>query len=178
MEPRRTGSDGGMALEGLFSGAALQAVDAHGLMRLPDFVLRALDRRSDARRLLFAPHEIDPCMTGYDPGYESWLFAEAERRRLREEALGMAAVAHHRRARRTFGAAEAAGVDEAGRVVLPPMARRRAGIKGAALLIGTGGSFEIWNPEIARAADDDELRALAGFALGEHDPRQESEVTA
>ncbi len=165
-----------MALESLFSGAALQAVDAEGCLQLPDFVLRALGRRSEARRLLFSPHEVDPCMTGYDPGYETWLFAEAERRRLREEALGVAPGAHHRRARRTFGAAEAAGVDEAGWILLPPMARRRAGIEGAALLVGTGGSFEIWNPEIARAADDDELRALVGFALGEPDSRQESEV--
>jgi MraZ protein len=165
-----------MALESLFSGAALRAVDAEGGLQLPDFVLRTLARRSDARRLLFAPHEVDPCMTGYDPGYEAWLFAEAERRRLREDALGVAAGAHHRRTRRTFGAAESAGVDEAGWILLPPMARRRAGIEGAALLIGTGGSFEIWNPEVARAADDEELRRLAAFALGEQYPRGESEV--
>ena len=68
-------------LESLFSGTALQAVDTEGGMLLPPFVLGALARRSEARRLLFAPHEVDPCMSGYDPGYEAWLFAEVERRR-------------------------------------------------------------------------------------------------
>ena len=154
-----------MALEGLFSGAALEAVDERGVLTLPVFVLHALARRGDARRLLFAPHEADPCMTGYDPGYEAWLFAEVERRRLRDETLGLSDENHHRRARRIFGSVEAAGIDEAGRVRLPPLARRRAGISRAALLIGAGGSFEIWNPDTARAAGDPELSKLAA-ALG------------
>ncbi len=165
-----------MAFESLFSGAALQAVDAGGGMQLPPFVLNALARRSEDRRVLFSPHEMDPCMSGYDPGHEAWLFAEAERRRLREEALGLAPSVHHRRVRRTFGAAESADVDEAGRVVLPPMIRRRSAIEDSALVIGTGGGFEIWNPRIARGAGDEEVRRLAEFALGERDEEQESEV--
>ena len=165
-----------MALESLFSGTALQAVDAEGGMVLPPFVLRALARRSEARRLLFGPHEIDPCMSGYDEGYAALLYAEVERRRLREEALGLAPADHHRRARRTFGAVEAASFDARGRVVLPPMMRRRTRIGGAALVVGTGGSFEIWNPEIAREAGDGELRQLALFALAERDEAAESEV--
>jgi MraZ protein len=165
-----------MTLESLFSGTALQTVDAFGGMLLPAFVLRALARRSETGRLLFAPHESDPCITGYDPGLQAWLFAETERRRLREEALGLAPAAHHRRVRRTFGAAESADVDETGRVVLPPMIRRRTGIEDSALVIGTGGGFEIWNPRIARGAGDEQLRQLADFALGNGCDGMESEV--
>jgi len=165
-----------MALASLFSGTAVQLVDGEGGMTLPAFVLQALARRSETRRLLFAPHELDPCLTGYDAAWEAWLYADAERRRLRDETLGLTPDAHHRRARRTFGAVEAASFDAAGRVVLPPMARRRTRIAGAALVIGTGGSFEIWNPEIAREAGDGELRQLAEFALATGRQRQESEV--
>ena len=165
-----------MALESLFSGTALQAVDAHGGMQLPAFVLRTLARRSESRRLLFSPHEVDPCMTGYDAAFEAWLFADAERRRLRDESLGLGASEHHQRARRTFGAVESASFDEAGRLVLPPMTRRRGRVADAALVIGTGGSFEIWNPDIARAAGDDELRQLADFVLAGGGERQQSEV--
>ena len=165
-----------MALESLFSGAALQAVDAAGGMQLPAFVLNALARRSEDRRVLFSPHEVDPCMSGYDPGHAAWLFAEAERRRLREEALGLANAEYHRRARRLFGAAESADYDSRGRIVLPPMVRRRGRIRDAVLVIGTGGSFEIWNPEIARDAGDEELRQLAAYAAGR--TNSESEVEA
>lgn len=167
-----------MALESLFSGAALQGVDADGGMVLPSFVLRTLARRSEAQRVLFGPHEVDPCMSGYDESYAAWLYAEVERRRLREESLGLGPADHHRRARRTFGAVEAASYDAHGRVTLPPMMRRRSRIHGAALVVGTGGSFEIWNPDVAREAGDEELRALAAFALADRDGGEAREVEA
>lgn len=165
-----------MALASLFSGIALQAVDAGGGMILPLFILRALLRRSEARRVLFGPHEADPCATGYDEGYQAWLYAEVERRRLRDETLGLAPAQHHMRIRRAFGAVEAADVDSRGRIVLPPMTRRRIRVGDAALVVGTGGSFEIWNPEIARAAGDGELRELAAFASSGRAGTNESEV--
>jgi MraZ protein len=154
-----------MGLESLFSGNALQAVDGKGVMVLPPFVLRTLSRRTQARRLLFSPHESDPCMTGYDEPFTHWLFAEAERRRLRDETLGLTSAQHHGRVRRLFGAAAPAEVDARGRVLLPAMMRARAGIGAAALVIGTGGSFEIWDPETAREAGDLELAQLADFVL-------------
>ena len=164
-----------MAIESLFHGAALQAVDGDGALQLPPFVLSALARRTEARRLLFSPHELDPCMSGYDEGHAARLYDDIERRRLRDEDWGLAAERHHRRARRTFGAAEAASYDEAGRVVLPAMLRRRSGIGAAALVVGTGAAFEIWNPETARDCGDEELKALADFALGEQ-AKEGSEV--
>jgi hypothetical protein len=54
------------------------------------------------------------------------------------------------------------------------MTRRRGRIGAAALVVGTGGSFEIWNPEIARDSGDGELKRLAMFVL--EDAGQESEV--
>ena len=164
-----------MGLETLFSGTAIEAVDADGGMQLPPFIVSALNRRSEARRILFGPHAVDPCMSVYDERYAAWLHAELERLRLRDEALGADSAGHHARTRRLFGAVEAASYDEGGRVTLPPMMRSRTRIGGAALVIGAGASFEIWNPDIARTSGDDELRRLAAYALG--DTMLENEVT-
>lgn len=154
-----------MALDGLFSGTALQPVDEQGGLVLPGFVLDALARRRADRRVFFAPHEVDRCISSYDGAHAAWLHAEVERQRLRGEERGEAPDVHHRRARRTFGAAEAAQYDEGGRVVLPVRIRARSRIARAALVVGTGSSFEIWDPETARAAGDEELKSLAEHAL-------------
>lgn len=167
-----------MGLESLFSGHAMQAVDAEGGILLPPFVLSALARRTQSRRVLFAPHESDPCLTGQDEGHAASLYVESERRRLRDEALGAPAQGHHRRVRRTFGAAEAATYDARGRIVLPEAVRRRANLKDKALIVGTGGSFEIWNPDVARESGDDELEQLVAFALAANGRGQKSEGTA
>ena len=37
--------------------------------------------------------------------------------------------------------------DETGRCVLPPMMRELGEIAGRALFLGTGDTFEIWNPD-------------------------------
>lgn len=163
-----------IGIDNLFSGHALLAVDPDGATTLPAFVLAALERRRAGARLMFGAHEQDPCISGYDEGYQSVLHAEIERRRLRDEAQGVPAAVHHSRARRAFGAVERASYDARGRVTLPPMMRRKGRIGARALFIGTGGSFELWSPEVAREAEDREVRALALFALG--DVSEESEV--
>ena len=163
-------------IDNLFSGNALRAVDGEGRTILPPFVLAVLDRRRAGARLMFGAHEQDPCINGYDEGYAAVLHAEIERRRLTDEARGIPAAVHHSRARRTFGAVERASYDAGGRITLPPMMRRRSGIGARALFIGTGGSFEIWDPDLARRAEDRELRDLAEFACQAGAIDHESEV--
>ncbi len=150
-------------IENLFSGNALLPVDGEGRTILPGFVLAVLDRRRAGARLVFGAHEEDPCISGYDEGYQAVLHAEMERRRLRDEAEGVPAAAHHSRARRLFGAVERASYDAGGRITLPPMMRLKSRIGERALFIGTGGSFEVWNPDLACAAGDPEVRELAAF---------------
>jgi DNA-binding transcriptional regulator/RsmH inhibitor MraZ len=60
-------------------------------------------------------------------------------------------------------------------VTLPPMMRRRSRIGDRALFIGAGGNFEVWNPQLAREAADEEVRALAEFALAQLPGNEESE---
>lgn len=160
-----------MSIDALFSGNGLRAVDGEGRTALPRFVLRALRGRA-----ILSAHENDPCISGYDEGREASLFADIERRRLRDEADGIGSAAHHCRTRRAFGIAEQASVDERGRMLLPPIVRRRARIGGLALFVGAGASFEIWNPHVARESGDEALRDLAEFSFLQKGIGPESEV--
>jgi len=156
-------------IEHLYAGSALAAVDGRGRVRLPRFVLETAERRSGAGILVLGPHESDDCLTGYDPSWRRMLFDDSERQRLRDEAAGAAAARHHGRARRAFGLTEQADIDAEGRIALPPMVRRLARIEGRALFVGTGGAFEIWNPEIAAGSGDSALAELARWRLGQND---------
>lgn len=155
-----------MEVTHIFSGSALGALDEGGGVRLPPFILREMARHGDGGRLLFGVHETDPCITGYGPALRSRLEAELERRRLRDEALGLPADGHHARARRTFGLVEEARYDDGGRLTLPPLARRRGSLGRDILFVGAGSHFEIWDPARAIAEGGEELRYLAEYRLG------------
>src|SRR4051812_37900170 len=120
----------GVEVGSFFGGNALAAVDAAGRVRLPLFVRETLARRSDSDRVVFGAHEQAPCLSAYDPGYR-------------------AALLDHNGSRRVFGFAEEAEIDSRGRVTLPPIMRWKGRIGALALFVGTGGAFEIWNPELA-----------------------------
>jgi MraZ protein len=154
-------------LEHLFNGSALTAVDAKGRLSVPAFIRGVIERRSDARAVLIGPHEVDSCLTGYDRGYARILHAENERRRLNEEAAGGTVETHFARARRTFGLTEDVPYDTSGRIILPPMMRRKGQIEDLALFVGVGGTFEIWNPQVALQSGDSDLRELAAWRLEE-----------
>jgi MraZ protein len=152
-------------LEHLFNGSALNAVDAKGRLSVPAFIRSVVERRSDARGLIIGAHEVDPCLTAYDLNYARNLYAENERRRLVEE--GTDPQAHFARARRTFGITEEVPYDSSGRIILPPMMRRKGRIEDLALFVGVGGTFEIWNPRLALESGDADLRELAAYRLEE-----------
>ena len=156
-----------MQVTHIFSGNALGALDEEGRVRLPPFILREMARHEGGGRVLLGVHESDRCLTGYGPALRPRLEAELERRRLRDEALGRAPEEHHARARRTFGLVEEASYDEAGRLTLPPLARRRGGLGRQILFVGAGTHFEIWDPSLALSEGDEELRYLAEYRLGD-----------
>jgi MraZ protein len=154
-------------LEHLFNGSALTAVDAKGRLSVPAFIRGVIERRSDAKAVVIGAHELDPCLTAYDRGYARNLYAENERRRLAEEGASGPTEAHFARARRTFGLTEEVPYDSSGRIILPPMMRRKGKIEDLALFVGAGGTFEIWNPKIALESGDPDLRELAAYRLEE-----------
>lgn len=146
-----------------FIGNAYCAVDAAGRLALPAFVRSALSRRADARLLFVGCHDSDPCLIGYDRSFARTMAFDCRRQRLRTDAG--AEGLWHARVRRAFGFVEQIELDSRGKVMLPPMMLRRARIERGALVIGTGGAFEIWNPLRALEAGDPDLSELAAFHL-------------
>ncbi len=49
-----------MALEHLFQGSALNAVDAKGRLSVPAFLRSVIERRGEARTIVLAKHETFP----------------------------------------------------------------------------------------------------------------------
>lgn len=147
-------------IDHLFGGSALQRIDGDGRVRLPRFVRETAARRGDPANLVVAAHELDPCLIGYDPAFRQLLFAESERQRLADRPQAG-------RLRRLFGLSEEARIERGGRITLPPMQRRLARLDTLALFVGTGGAFEIWDPEAAAASSDAALCELARWHLSE-----------
>ncbi len=161
------GADRKVELEHLFNGSALNAVDAKGRLSIPAFIRGVIERRSDAKAVVIGMHDVSQCLNAYDRGYARHLHAENERRRLREEGEGADPEAAFARARRTFGITEDVPYDTSGRIILPPMMRRKGQIEDLALFVGVGGTFEIWNPHVALESGDEDLRDLAAYRLEE-----------
>ncbi len=154
-----------MELEDLFNGSALIAVDAKGRLSVPAFVRGVVERRSEAKAIVIGVQDGATCLNCYDRGYQRILYAENERKRLLEEAANPAAA--NARNRRTFGLTEEAVYDTSGRMIVPAMMRRKGQIEDLALFVGTGGTFEIWNPRLALESGDADLADLAAWRLEE-----------
>ena len=144
-----------------FIGNALCSVGGGGRLALPAFVRAGIASCFDSKTILIGVHEKDPCLIAYDRSFARALAADAQRRRIAEESSDPSA--HHARARRIFGFVAEIGLDGRGRIALPPMIQRRAQIEDKALLVGTGGAFERWSPEVALASGDPVLVDLVAF---------------
>jgi MraZ protein len=153
-------------LDHFFNSSALCAVDADGCVSLPPFVRTTLERRSDNPAVVIGVHETDSCLRAYDRGYVRLLHADHERCGPVESS----SEAHYARARRVFGFTEETSCGADGRIKLPPLMRRKSKIEDLALFVGTGGTFEIWNPLLALEAGDAALRELAIWRLEEFLP--------
>jgi MraZ protein len=146
-----------------FRGNSLCLVNRDGRMTLPASIRATLARRTAARSFLITSHEVDACLVAFDGDQALELQADCHRRRIADEAS--TPHASHARDRRIFGFMVDVSVHDSGRFMLPRMLRCRAGISDCALVIGTGGVFEMWSPQLALQADDPDLRTLAASLL-------------
>ena len=68
-----------------------------------------------------------------------------------------------------FAATEEVPYDPSGRIVLPPMMRRKGEIQDLALFLGAGETFQAWNPTLflkdSRVPED--MKDIARFRLEE-----------
>ena len=69
----RTGSD--VALDHLFQGSALNAVDGKGRVSIPSFLRSVIERRGDAKTIVLAKHANFPALSAYDPAYAALMHA-------------------------------------------------------------------------------------------------------
>jgi MraZ protein len=147
----------------LFHGSAICEVDQDGNVTIPEFLAEALPE--DTAELLVSRHAADGCLVGYGREHLDELRARIEAWRLADEARGADVCNHYNRIRRTFGVVEK--MPRAGATMRIPAAMRHLGRIGTlALFVGTGDSFEIWNPDLAVECADEQFRDLAAYRLG------------
>ncbi len=158
-----------MALEHLFQGSALNAVDAKGRVSIPAFLRSVVERRGDARTIVLASHENFPCLSAYDPAFAALKHAKLERLLEKEETNAAAQLDYQQRNLIAFAATEEVPYDSSGRIVMPPMMRRKGRIEELALFLGAGETFQIWNPTLflkdARIPKD--MKDIARYRLEE-----------
>jgi MraZ protein len=158
-----------VALEHLFQGSALNAVDAKGRVSVPAFLRSVIERRGDARTIVLAKHEAFPALSAYDPAYAALKHAKLERLLEKEETSPDAQLDYEQRNLMAFAATEELPYDSSGRIVLPPMMRRKGGIEELALFLGAGETFQVWNPKLflAEPRIPDDMKDIARFRLEE-----------
>jgi MraZ protein len=158
-----------VALEHLFQGSALNAVDAKGRVSVPAFLRSVIERRGDAKTIVLAKHESFPCLSAYDPAYAALKHSKLERLFEKEEGNPAAALDYQQRNLMAFAATEEVPYDSSGRIVLPPMMRRKGGIEDLALYLGTGETFQIWNPRLFLQDKNvpEDLKDIARYRLEE-----------
>jgi len=158
-----------VALEHLFQGSALNAVDAKGRVSVPAFLRSVIERRGDAKTIVLAKHENFACLSAYDPAYAALKHSKLERLFEKEEGNPAAALDYQQRNLMAFAATEEVPYDSSGRIVLPPMMRAKGGIEDLALYLGTGETFQIWNPRLflADKTIPQDLKDIARYRLEE-----------
>ena len=158
-----------MALEHLFQGSALNAVDAKGRVSVPAFLRSVIERRGDARTIVLAKHDNFQALSAYDPAYAALKHAKLERLAEKQETDPAADMEYARRTMMAFGATEEVPYDSSGRIVLPTMMRSKSGIEDLALFIGVGETFQLWNPKLFLADPNipADMKDIARFRLDE-----------
>lgn len=158
-----------MALEHLFQGSALNAVDAKGRVSVPAFLRSVVERRGDARTIVLAKHDAFPALSAYDPAYAAMKHAKLERLLEKQETDPASELEYARRTMMAFGATEEVPYDSSGRILIPPMMRAKGGIEDLGLFIGVGETFQIWNPKLFLADKNipDDMKDIARFRLDE-----------
>ena len=158
-----------MALEHLFQGSALNAVDAKGRVSVPAFLRSVIERRGDARTIVLAKHDSFACLSAYDPAYAALRHEKLERLLEKQETDPAAELDYARRTMMAYGATEEVPYDSSGRVIVPPMMRRKGQLEDLALFIGVGETFQIWNPKLFLADKNipEDMKDIARFRLEE-----------
>lgn len=121
----------------MFRGATKITLDAKGRLAMPTRYRERIVERSNGR-LIATVDRSDPCLLIYP--LPEWEEIELKLRRL--PTLNPAA---RRLQRLMIGHATDLELDASGRILIPPSLREYARLTKAAMLIGQGNRFELWD---------------------------------
>ena len=132
-----------------FYGYALNAVDGKSRLSIPADYRQVIQTRSGSKELRLATSRNAPCLLGYDTTHFSRLMADHEARFANQVSRG-----RDKDATATFGPVSPLTIDDAGRIVLPPVLKRLGKIASHVWFIAGGNYFECWNPWVYLADPD------------------------
>lgn len=117
-----------------FRGQSLRTIDTKGRLSLPSKYGKAPGQAYVVTR------GLDDCL---------FVFLKDEWRRLEQKLSSLSLESRHARfyVRQMTSNAEDVSVDTHGRIMIPPMLRKLAGLEGEVLVIGALTRIELWNPE-------------------------------
>ena len=150
----------------LFSGYGLSPIDGKGRVAIPPDLRSTIEKNSEERIFFLAQDDSDPCLIGYDLGWQRHLAVEIKND---EDAERVAGRQFDRKnsGRRAFSIAERTPFDNSGRFVLSGYLREEFHFGEVAFFNGVGSVFEIWQPQTLLAAPnvDDRLKRACEWLM-------------
>lgn len=132
-----------------FINCALNVIDGKNRLSIPADFRTVIAARTNTRELRLVPSRNALCLVGFDKDRPDQLMADH-----RARFAGQQGREKDREATQIFAGMAAMTIDDAGRVVLPPVTKRLRKLENHAFFIGLGDYFEIWDPWIYLAAED------------------------
>jgi MraZ protein len=132
-----------------FINCALNVIDGKNRLSIPADYRAVIAARTNSRDLMLAPSRNATCLVGFDKNRPDQLMADH-----RARFAGQQGREKDREATQIFAGMAAMTIDDAGRIVLPPVTKRLRKLENHAFFIGLGDYFEIWDPWIYLAAED------------------------
>jgi MraZ protein len=122
----------------VFRGVTQLALDGKGRLAIPARYRPALDQRSEGKLVITA-----------DPSRCLLLYPLPDWEPIQQRLMSLSSFNERTRAiqRLLVGHADDAGLDAAGRILVPQALRQFAGLDKQVVLVGQGNRFEVWNRE-------------------------------
>lgn len=160
-----------------FRGQSTHKIDAKGRVSIPALFRRVLEAEDpdwtdglEANLLIFYGDASRNCLEVYTQ-------AAVNRMDTLIDALPKGSKERRKLEKTFYGNSFPSSIDNTGRLVLNAALREAAGLKSDAYFLGVGETFEIWNPEIYKADEDDDGE-VDFFALVETADRAERAARA
>jgi MraZ protein len=138
-----------------FLNTYLNAIDGKSRLSIPAEYRQVILARTQSKELRLVPSRNATCLVGFDKDRLDELMADHKAR-----FAGLDSRERDRNATQIFAGMASLTIDDAGRIVLPPVTKRLRKLENHAFFIGLGDRFEIWDPWIYLAAEDADEVAL------------------